>query len=227
MKCIVFAMEKEAKPLLENPLLSIKKEKQFGFTKINECSVNGKDFIVAISGIGKAFAASAITSIANNYPEVDQIINAGVGGSNNKDLANILNCVISTKLYEHDLDTTPIGDPYGMISGINIIEIPSDTDLQKELGSAAKKANCKVVYAPISSGDQFISVAEQRKKIASHFDSLCYDMESAPMGQIAYVYKIKFSALRIISDCADSAEDYEKNLPHATGLLSKILINLF
>ncbi|MBQ7995924.1 MAG: 5'-methylthioadenosine/S-adenosylhomocysteine nucleosidase [Bacilli bacterium] len=124
--------------------------------------------------------------------------------------ANALDCVISTKLCEHDLDTTPVGDLYGLISGINIIDIPSDTDLQKELGFAAKKANCNAVYAPISSGDQFISTAEQRQKIASHCNSLCYDMESAPMGQIAYVYKIKFSALRIISDCADSAEDYEK-----------------
>lgn len=73
--------------------------------------------------------------------------------------ANVLDCVISTKLYEHDLDTTLVGGPYGLISGINIVEIPSDTDLQKELGFAAKKANCNAVYAP--------------------------------MGQIAYVYKIK------------------------------------
>lgn len=52
-------------------------------------------------------------------------------------------------------------------------------------------------------------------------------MENAPMGQIAYVYKIKFSALRIISDCADSTEDYEKTCHMRQVCLSKILINLF
>ena len=83
--------------------------------------------------------------------------------------ANALDCVISTKLYEHDLDTTPVGDLYGPISGINIVEIPSDTDLQKELGIAAKKAGCKAVYAPISSGDQLISAAEQRQKNSVSF----------------------------------------------------------
>ena len=97
-------------------------------------------------------------------------------GKRNK--SNVLDCVISTKLYDHDLDTTTIGGPYGLISGINIVEIPSDTDLQKELGFAAKKANYNAVFTP--------------------------------MGQIAYVYKIKFSAPRILSDFADSAGDYEK-----------------
>ena len=53
--------------------------------------------------------------------------------------ANVLDYVVSTKLYEHDLDTTPVGDPYGLISGINIVEIPSDTGLQKGPGFAAKK----------------------------------------------------------------------------------------
>ena len=58
MVCLLFAMEKEASELLKN--VEILENRCVGYTEIFEVEKDEKKFLVAISGIGKGFAASAI-----------------------------------------------------------------------------------------------------------------------------------------------------------------------
>ena len=94
MVCLLFAMEKEASELLKN--VEILENRCVGYTEIFEVKKDEKKFLVAISGIGKGFAASAIASIANLY-KVDSFINVGVAGSQNKAKADIFSAVIGNQ----------------------------------------------------------------------------------------------------------------------------------
>ena len=84
----------------------------------------GRKIVVAVCGIGKVAAAMcAQTMILKYSPEC--IINTGVGGSLDPEL-HICDVVIAESLVQHDMDTSPLGDPVGLISGINIVNIPCD-----------------------------------------------------------------------------------------------------
>ena len=85
------------------------------------------DIVAAQCGIGKVFAAMcAQTMILKYAPEA--IINIGVAGSVTKGL-QVLDIAIADKVCQHDMDTSPIGDPVGLISGINQIFFPADPKL--------------------------------------------------------------------------------------------------
>lgn len=61
----------------------------------------------------------------------DRIVNTGVAGSLSTSL-NIGDIVVSDYVVEHDMDTSPLGDPVGMISVINIVDIPADGELAEK-----------------------------------------------------------------------------------------------
>lgn len=69
----------------------------------------GRKIVVAVCGIGKVAAAMcAQTMILKYSPEC--IINTGVGGSLDPEL-HICDVVIAESLVQHDMDTSPLGDP--------------------------------------------------------------------------------------------------------------------
>ena len=82
-------------------------------------TLSNKNVVVAKCGIGKVFAAICSQTMILKYnPCV--IINTGVAGSLSNEL-NILDVAVADKVVQHDMDTSAIGDPKGLISGINVI----------------------------------------------------------------------------------------------------------
>ena len=80
----------------------------------------GDQYVVAAKcGIGKVFAAICAEAMILKY-DVDMIVNIGVAGTLTKDL-NVLDVAVATNVLQHDMDTSPIGDPKGLLSGINMI----------------------------------------------------------------------------------------------------------
>ena len=166
-------------------------------------TLEGKEVVTAVCGIGKVFAAlCAQTMILKYSPEC--IINTGVAGTLT-DALSIGSIAVSSALVQHDMDTSPIGDPLGLISGINIIEIPADAQLSAQLSSCAAELNVKTVTGVIASGDQFVASAERKTFITEHFSAIACEMEGAAIGQVCYVNQIPFCVLRAISDSADGS----------------------
>ena len=88
----------------------------------------GDQYVVAAKcGIGKVFAAICAEAMILKY-DVDMIVNIGVAGTLTKDL-NVLDVAVATNVLQHDMDTSPIGDPKGLLSGINMILLPADTKM--------------------------------------------------------------------------------------------------
>ena len=225
MICFLFAMEKEASPLLKES--HIEKTIVSGYAKIHFCRKEGKSFLCGVTGIGKVFAGSAVTAIKLYYPEVTGILNIGVGGSLDGDIAPLLSLVIGEKYVQHDMDTSPIGDPVGLISGINKVYFEADKALMGLLEEASKDIGVSFALGNITSGDKFIASKEEREAIKAKFRSLSCDMESAAMAQVAYCYNIPFCAARVISDTGKDPNEYADNCLEAARrgkmLIDKVL----
>lgn len=169
--------------------------------------VNGVEVVAAVSGIGKVFAAICTEAMIIKY-QPDMIINIGVGGSLTKDLG-VLDVAVATQVCQHDMDTSPIGDPVGLLSGINQIFLPADAKMVGLLCDVIEKRKINCLKGTIASGDQFIARDEQRKFIRSHFEAIAAEMEGASIGHVCYMNQVPFAILRSISDSEGGAMDYQ------------------
>ena len=129
----------------------------------------GDQYVVAAKcGIGKVFAAICAEAMILKY-DVDMIVNIGVAGTLTKDL-NVLDVAVATNVLQHDMDTSPIGDPKGLLSGINMILLPADTKMVELMCSCLADRNIHYKKGNIATGDQFIATKEQKDYISNTFD---------------------------------------------------------
>ena len=165
--------------------------------------LEGKEVVTAVCGIGKVFAALCAQTLILRYAP-EYIINTGVAGSLSGKL-DIASIAVSSAVVQHDMDTSPLGDPVGLISGINIIELPADKRLSEKISSCAKDMGIKTETGIIASGDQFVASSERKDFIVKHFGAIACEMEGAAIGHVCYVNKIPFCIIRAISDSADGS----------------------
>ncbi len=214
-------MKKEANPLLEECI--ILEQKKCGFAEILLCQKGKITFVILVSGIGKGFACSGLTSALLLY-KIDLVVNAGVAGSLDGKRAPILSCVVSSSLVQHDMDTSAIGDPKGLLSGINVIDLPADKRLGDALMKAANGVGVPCAFGKISSGDTFFKPNDPKKKeTIETFHPLVIDMESACFAQIAYVFRVPYCSLRVITDCDHPETEYASNVDEASRRVKLIL----
>lgn len=203
---IIGAMELEVealKKLMDNA--DVEKISSVEFYRGN---INGVETVVAVSGVGKVNAAVCTQAMILKYSP-DIIINVGVAGGLS-DGFKIGDIAIAESVVEHDMDTSPIGDPIGLISGINIINIPCDGRVVELMKNAVSKIDgIKSKCGVIASGDQFISKEEQRKFIKENFDAVATEMEGASIGHVCYMNNVPFGVLRAISDGANDEADMD------------------
>ncbi|MBE6549673.1 MAG: 5'-methylthioadenosine/adenosylhomocysteine nucleosidase [Ruminococcaceae bacterium] len=187
----------------------------------------GKDVVVAQCGIGKVFAAICAQTMIIRFG-VDKIINTGVAGTLS-DKLGILDIAVATEVVQHDMDTSPLGDPVGLISGINIVKIPASPSLSDEIAAAAESIGAKCVKGVIASGDQFINNKKRKNFIKSSFDAIACEMEGAAIGHVCYVNGVDFAIIRAISDNASGEADIEypemvrKAAAQSTAIIKKLL----
>ena len=166
----------------------------------------GNTVVVCKCGIGKVFAGICTQTMILKYsPEI--IINSGVAGALSEELS-VLDAVVATSVVQHDMDTSPLGDPVGLISGINVISIGTDDNVSKSLEFAAQSIGISVSRGIVASGDQFIANKDKKDYIKSTFNACACEMEGAAIGQTCYVNNVPFAILRTISDGKGEAMDY-------------------
>ncbi len=183
----------------------------------------GKQVVVARCGIGKVFAAlCAQTMILTFHPSV--IVNTGVAGTLTPSLS-IGDVAIAHSVVQHDMDTSALGDPVGLISGPNIIHIPAHEKTADTLLTAAQSLSYNGQKGTIASGDQFLSDTAKKARIGETFDAISVEMEGASIGHVCYVNQVPFGVLRVISDSAsgDGAMEYSQFLPMAANRSIQII----
>lgn len=188
--------------------------------------IGDTDVICAVCGVGKVFAAMCAQAMIVKYSP-DCIVNTGVGGTLTRELS-IGDVAISRAVVQHDMDTSPLGDPVGLISGINIIEIPASVELGEKICKIAERSGVKTLCGTIASGDRFVADTDVKKRIVDNFGAVVCEMEGAAVGQVCYVNGVPFVVVRAVSDDADggACEDYPTFAKKSAEVSAKIIVEL-
>ena len=196
---------------------------RFGRLEFYQGKLQGVDTVVAVAGVGKVNAAMcAQTMVLKFAPKV--IINIGVAGGLAKEL-KIGDIAIATAVVEHDMDTSPLGDPIGYISGLGMIEMQCSSWVVDSMEKAADALEgIKVVKGVIASGDQFINSAEKKNWIVDNFGAVATEMEGASIGHVCVANGVDFCVIRDISDGAD--DDSHLSFPEFVELAAKNSIKM-
>ncbi len=186
----------------------------------------GKRAVIARCGVGKVFAAICTEAMILEYsPEL--IINTGVGGAV-ADGLKTGDIVIASELCQHDMDTSPIGDPVGLISGINKIYFEADRRACELLLSSARALGLSASLGRIATGDRFVASREEKRRIREVFAADVCEMEGGAVAHTAFVNGTPFAIVRAISDSADgeAAMDYPTFLPLAAKRSAQLTLAL-
>lgn len=202
---IIGAMQMEIDTLKES-MADIREESCSGVNYI--CGrIADTEVVAAVCGIGKVFAAICTEAMILRY-HVDMVINIGVAGSLTRDLG-VLDVAVATKVVQHDMNTSAIGDPIGLLSGINEIFLPADQKMKSLLCECLKEEGIRYLSGPIATGDLFVATNAQRAVIRDRFGAIAAEMEGGSVGHVCYVNQVPFAILRSISDADGGAVDYQ------------------
>ena len=161
---------------------------------------------------GKLFGQDAVLAVCTQKMitafSPDWVLNLGVAGAG-ADGVRIGDLVVATAAVQHDADTSPLGDPVGMVSKVNLVELPCDEELRARLVAAAKKADLTVHEGIIATGDQFIHDGATRARIHHLFNALAVEMEGGAVAHTCLLNGVKCGVLRSISDQADGHSDMD------------------
>ncbi len=196
---IIGAMDKEVDALRRQ--MTNLEEKQAGFSRFTVGDLWGERVCLAQCGIGKVHAALCAQAMITGF-HVSAILNIGVAGALRPTLG-IGDAVVADSAVQHDVDTTPIGDPLGMVSGPNIVHFPCDPQLSAMLRQAAEEAGLRWEAGAIATGDQFIVGVERKNGLAGAFGAAACDMEGGAIAQCCYEMQVPYAAVRCISDTRD------------------------
>lgn len=221
---IIGAMDNEVLEIIS--MLTDRNIEKVSGIEFNTGILFGKKVVIARCGIGKVFAAICAEAMIIKYSP-SLIINSGVGGAIDKALRP-LDIVFADKLVQHDMDTSAIGDPAGLVSGINKIYFDTDERARAILESVAEKLSVKYMVGTIATGDKFISSGADKDRIASAFGAVACEMEGGAIAHTAFINGTPCIVIRAISDSADgeATMDYPVFLPKAAKISQSLTLAL-
>lgn len=217
---IIGAMESEIEALRGQMLTP--KETAVAGMRFYEGLLFSRPVVLARAGVGKVHAAMCAQVMIERF-HPDLILNIGVAGALVKDLS-IGDIVVAQNAVQHDMDTSPIGDPKGMISGPDIVYMPCDGQTTADLERAAESIGLTVKRAAVATGDQFVDKAEKKAEIANEFGAAACDMEGGAIAQVCLENNVPYAAYRAISDTVNgNGLEYQVNVSVAAKKSAALL----
>ena len=222
---LIGAMSVEVEALLAQ--LEERQDTKIGMDVFSAGKLFGQEAVLAVCGPGKVNAALCAQSMITAY-HPEWVLNLGVAGAGDETVS-IGDMVIATCAVQHDMDTSPIGDPVGFVSKIGLVEIPCDEALRQRLVRAASSVEGMSVFeGVIATGDQFICDGETRGRIHKLFGAKAVEMEGAAVAHACYTMNTPCGVIRSISDQADgeSTMDYPTFTRLAASHSEQVVENL-
>ena len=174
-----------------------------------------------VGGVSKVNAAMAAEILCLRFG-VDMILNAGVAGCATDLPTDSL--VVASEFVQHDVDTTAVGDPIGLVSTVNQVAFPTweperCVDILKALGTPA-------VTGRVATGDWFAVKGDRSRWIADTFHPTLVEMEGGAIAQVCLRNGVKFVALKFVSDhlFADNQAEEYFDFGHALEELGKVVL---
>ena len=120
--------------------------------------------LACAGGVSKVNAAMAAEIFCLKYG-VDLILNAGVAGCATDLPTGSL--VVASEFVQHDVDTTAVGDPIGLVSTVNQVAFP--TWEPERCVSLLKEQGVSAVTGRVATGDWFAVKGERAQWIRDTF----------------------------------------------------------
>lgn len=215
---IMSAMHEEIETLIHEIELSDKVVR--GMRSYYTGKLWDKEVVLVFSRWGKVASATTATHLITDF-KVDEILFTGVAGAVDT-ILEIGDVVIGDAMYQHDMDASPLIEPFEVpLLGKKYFATDPErnqklceavstflSDIHSQFELNVRKAfgitQPKKLLGPVASGDQFISKRSQIEKIGSDLPGvLCVEMEGAAVAQVCYEYRIPFNIVRTISDKAN------------------------
>ena len=159
-----------------------------------------------LGGVGKVNAAMSAQLFIDRY-HPDWIVNAGCAGSF-LDLP-IGTIVLAKDFVQHDVDTTAMGDPIGMVSTVNRVDFP--TTEPERLSAILTEQGVAHQVGRVATGEVFMTKGARADWVAETFSPMLCEMEGGAVAQVCLRNGVKFTALKSVSDrlCRENnAEEY-------------------
>lgn len=202
---VIGAMQMEVDNLKE-AMEDVRIDEYSGVTYVSG-TVFGREIVAAVCGIGKVFAAICAEAMILKF-NVDYVINIGVAGTLCKELG-VMDVAVADQVVQHDMNTSALGDPIGLLSGLNQIFLPSDEKMKKLICSCLQEKGIKYRVGTIATGDLFLHKPTQKALLHERFGAIAGEMEGGSIGHVCYVNQVPFAIIRSISDDEGGAMDYE------------------
>lgn len=179
--------------------------------------------VACAGGIGKVNTAMAAQLLIDRYAP-DCVLNAGVAGSLTPELAPG-DLVLATEFYQHDMDTSGIGDPVGFVSTVERTAFPTaHGDLCRRI---LQELGCAFSEGAVASGDWFATDCARARWIRDTFHPLLCEMEGCAVAQVCCRWELPFISLKAVSDRIfrdGNGTEYQFNLPEACDRLSAVFL---
>lgn len=202
---VIGAMQMEVDNLKE-AMEDVRTDVYSGVTYVSG-TIDGREIVAAVCGIGKVFAAICAEAMILKF-DVDYVINIGVAGTLCKELG-VMDVAVADQVVQHDMNTSALGDPIGLLSGLNQIFLPSDEKMRKLLCECLQERGIRYRVGTIATGDLFLHKPTQKALLHERFGAIAGEMEGGSIGHVCYVNQVPFAILRSISDGEGGAMDYE------------------
>ena len=151
--------------------------------------------LACAGGVSKVNAAMAAEIFCLKYG-VDMIINAGVAGCAT-DLP-VGSLIVASEFVQHDVDTTAIGDPVGLVSTVNRVAFP--TWEPERCAAILKDLGFNAGIGRVATGDWFAVKGDRSAWIWDTFRPTLVEMEGCAIAQVCLRNNVKFVAVKSVSD---------------------------
>ncbi len=155
-----------------------------------------ENVVACCGGVGKVNAAMATQLFIDLY-RPDVLINVGVAGCFED--VPIGTLVLAEKFMQHDVDTTAVGDPIGMVSTVEKVEFP--TSNLERAKAAMDRTGRPYRVGSVATGEWFATKGDRARWIAETFHPLLVEMEGGAAAQVCLRNGVPFMALKSVSDC--------------------------
>lgn len=179
--------------------------------------------LACAGGVSKVNAAMAAEIFCLKYG-VDLILNAGVAGCATDLPTGSL--VVASEFVQHDVDTTAVGDPIGLVSTVNQVAFP--TWQPERCVSLLKEQGVSAVTGRIATGDWFAVKGSRAEWIRDTFSPLLVEMEGGAIAQVCLRNGVRFVSVKSVSDHLFSEKQAEEYFDFGQALeaLGRVVLPL-
>ena len=143
--------------------------------------------VACAGGVSKVNAAMAAEILYLRY-QPDLILNAGVAGSCVE--LPIGSLVVARDFVQHDVDTSVVGDPVGLVSTVNRIDFP--TWEPERVQAILKELGYTAGIGRVATGDWFATGCDRAKTILERFAPTLVEMEGCAIAQVCLRNNVRF-----------------------------------